>query len=264
MVATFMIFRWLQNRRRAGLTATPFPEEWDRIIDANVRHEKYLTSEQQYLLRRFVQIFVAEKNWEGCNGLVITDEVKVTIAAQVALLTFGRSDLWFDHVMSILVYPDAYVVKEAEHDTTGIVTESGQERLGEAVWQGPVILSWADVLAGGRGESSADNLVLHEFAHQLDMMNGRLVDGIPPLESQAELSRWKSVMQRAYEQLIDDCSARRRTVIDCYGASSDVEFFAVTTEAFFQNSRALRQHHADVYALLHDHFQLDPATWNAE
>lgn len=255
-----MIFRWLKNRRRAALTGRPFPDAWNQIIAANVHHDRFLSVGQRAQLRRFVQILVAEKNWEGCNGQLIDDEVRVTIAAQAALLTFTSDDFLFDHVLSVLVYPDAYWARGLE-STGGIVTETQQHRLGEAVWQGPIVLSWDDVLSGGRRECRGSNLVLHEFAHQLDMMNGRFIDGIPPLKHQSELDRWVDVMQPAHEQLLSDCSHRRANVIDCYGATNAAEFFAVATETFFENSRALFRHNPELYTLFKDYFGLDPMLW---
>ena len=256
-----MIFRWLRNRRRARLCAVPFPASWEKIIAANVLHDEHLSAEQRIHLRRFVRVFVAEKNWEGCRGQVITDEVKVTIAAQAALLTFGRDDLWFDYVLSILVYPDEYLAKDLDTNADGIVTETGQARLGEAVWQGPVILSWRDVLAGGRREYQSSNLVLHEFAHQLDMANGRFVDGIPPLDSRERIQRWIDVMKVAHDQLLAACTAGQWVGLDCYGAQNAAEFLAVAVEAFFENSVTLRRMHPDVYQLLQDYFRLDPCEW---
>lgn len=257
-----MFFRWLRNRRRAKLVAQPFPAEWDNVISANVDHDRFLSREQKTRLRHFVSVFVAEKNWEGCSGLQMTDEIKVTIAAQAALLTFGRNDLWFDHVLSILVYPDEYLAKDLDTNSDGIVTETGQVRLGEAVWQGPVILSWRDVLSGGRREYRGSNLVLHEFAHQLDMANGRFVDGIPPLDTREQIQRWIDVMKVSHDQLVDACRAGQWVGIDCYGAQNAAEFLAVVIETFFESPQTLQRLHFDVYQLLQDYFCVDPCLWD--
>jgi MtfA peptidase len=259
-----MIFNWLKQRRRARILATPFPKLWDEIIRDNVRHACLLTSDQKQKLRRLVRIFVAEKKWEGCGGLTLTDEMKVTIATQACLLVVGMNEDWlFEHVLSILVYATGYVAPES-HAGTGFVIDAGQPRLGEAWWRGPVILSWADALAGGRWESPGRNLVLHEFAHQLDMMNGRICDGAPPLGTREQHERWVSVLGPIFDQLVKDCRNGRRGLIDCYGAKNPAEFFAVMTEAFFENPEVLRNHHEEAYGVLCDFYGLDPAEWNAD
>jgi len=259
-----MIFQWLKNRRRQRILAEPFSETWERWIESNVLHDRQLTDEQRQRLRRLVQVFIAEKNWEGCGGLVLTDEMKVTIAAQACLLVVGMSSrLCFDHVLTILVYPSAYVVPETHTHRSGIVIDqAGQARLGEAWWRGPVILSWTDVLAGGRRETRGHNLVFHEFAHQLDMMNGRSVDGTPLLETREQFDRWVKVMEPELETLVEQCRTGRPGLIDCYGATSPAEFFAVITETYFERPGSLRQHHPNVYAALDEFYGLDPAGWN--
>lgn len=227
-----------------------------------MRHDSHLTIEQQQRLRRLVQIFVAEKNWEGCGGLILTDEIRVTIAAQACLLVVGMpQDLLFDHVLSVLVYPTAYVAPGTHISRAGLILEGGQPRLGEAWWQGPVILSWADAIAGARMESPGHNLVLHEFAHQLDMMNGRIPDGTPPMQTREQLERWVAVLSPEYESLVEKCRRGHHGFIDCYGATNPAEFFAVITETFFERPHALRVHHAQAYDVLREFYCLDAADW---
>jgi Mlc titration factor MtfA (ptsG expression regulator) len=256
-----MLLKWFRRRRRKKILARPFPDEWNTILRENVFHDQQLNAEQQRRLRQIIRILVAEKNWEGCQGIEITDEIKVTIAAQASLLVLGLNDVYFEHVLSILVYPNSYVAHGVEITRAGVVVEGGQARLGEAWWRGPVILSWAEVLAGGRHETPGHNLVFHEFAHQLDMMNGRTVDGTPPLEDDDRLKRWVEVLEPEYEQLVEDCRHGHRGFIDCYGATNVAEFFAVLTEVFFERPRSLMNHKPDVYSVLQNFFRLDPATW---
>ena len=257
-----MVFKWLKNRRRKRILATPFPAEWSEILTRNVVHFQQLPPAQRTKLSRLVQVFIAEKNWEGCGGLTVTDEVKVTIATQACLLVVGMAeDICFDHVLSILVYPQAYIAPETRIDRAGVVVENGQARLGEAWYRGPVVLSWEDALAGGRMETPGHNLVLHEFAHQLDLMNGRVADGTPLLENDQQFARWARVLEPVFLQLIETCKHHCHGFIDCYGATNEAEFFAVLTEAFFERPRSLRQHQPVVYALLQNFFQLDPAEW---
>lgn len=257
-----MIVQWIRNRRRAKIAKQSFPDHWNDIIRNNVHHVQYLTNEQADTLRFFVQVFVAEKYWEGCDGQNVDDEVKVTIAAQAGLLALGKYPVWFDHVLSILVYPDEHLSTNVD-DSNGIVTESAQMQLGEAVWQGPVILSWIDVLAGGRREDAGHNLVLHEFAHQLDMANGQLIDGVPPLQTQQELDNWVRVMSDAYGALHNACQSGIATAIDCYGTGNVTEFYSVATEAFFDNPNATAAQCPALYQLLKEYYGLDPASWSA-
>lgn len=256
-----MFLKWLRLRRRRRLVAHPFPDEWNAILQANVLHDQGLSDGLRTQLRKLIQVFVAEKNWEGCKGFVVTDEVKVTIAAQACLLVLGRHDSVFDHVLSILVYPDSYVARTVETTRAGVVVERGHARMGEAWLRGPVILSWSDVLAGGRRESPGRNLVFHEFAHQLDMMNDRILDGTPPLDTPEQIQRWVGVLQPAYHQLVEECRGGRHGVIDCYGTSNVAEFFAVVTEVFFECPLSLSNDHPAVYEVLRDYFRLDPVTW---
>ena len=260
-----MLFNWLKQRRRAKILATPFPENWDQIIRDNVRHARHLTPDQQQKLRRLVQIFVVERNWEGCGGLTLTDDMKVTIATLACLLVVGMNEeLLFEHVMSILVYPTGYVAPLSHVSGTSPVIDAGQPRLGEAWWRGPVILSWTDSLAGARTESPGRNLVLHEFAHQLDMMNGRICDGTPPLRTREQHERWVSVLGPVFDQLVEDCRSGHQGLIDCYGAKNPAEFFAVLTEKFFEQPNVLLHHHEPAYRVLRDFYGLDSAGWHSE
>lgn len=254
-----MLLRWLRTRRRRALLAQPFPGEWRDTLEANVSHYRRLTADEQARVRNYVRVFVTEKNWEGCGGLEMTDEVRVTIAGQVAILVLALSEQYFDHVLSILVYPTAYVAPGQSINAGGIVLEGDSSRLGEAWYRGPVILSWNDVLAGGRQTNHGRNVVFHEFAHQLDMLNGRTVDGTPPLETVDEARRWTTVMNQHYRQLVEDCEVGRETVLDCYGATSLSEFFAVATESFFERPIPLLERHPALYGIIHDFYRQEPA-----
>lgn len=252
-----MFFHWLRDRRRRAIVAQPFPSEWLAVLQRNVRSYGSLSADEQVKVRAYVSVFVAEKNWEGCGGLQITDEVRVTIAAQVAILVLGFEAQYFDHVLSILVYPSAYVAPGQSISEGGIVTEGESARLGEAWYRGPVIFSWTDVLAGGRHENRG-NVVYHEFAHQLDMLNGRSVDGTPPLETADQDRRWLDTTEEEYRALVNECRQGRPTLLDCYGATSPAEFFAVATETFFMQPHALKQRQPKLYAILSEVYRQEP------
>jgi Mlc titration factor MtfA (ptsG expression regulator) len=255
-----MFFRWWKRRRRRRLIERPFPQEWLDLLHRNVYLYRFLSEPETARVRAYLQIFLAEKNWEGCGGLAMTDEIRVTIAAQVALLVLGLNDQYFDRVQSVLVYPDAYVSPETTFTPSGIVLEGETASEGEAWYRGPIVLSWSDVLAGAQDENDGHNLVFHEFAHQLDMLNGDVADGIPPMDSTEQYERWTEVMKQTQRLLVRDCERGRAKVLDCYGTTDLSELFAVATEAFFQRPGDLRHHHADLYESLRGYYRQDPAS----
>jgi Mlc titration factor MtfA (ptsG expression regulator) len=255
-----MILSWLKRRRRRRLAREPFRGEWLEILTRNVRHYARLTEPERAKLRGDVAILVAEKNWEGCGGLQMNDEIKVTVAALASLLLLGFDDEYFNAVLSILVYPDAFVAPDQIVTEGGLVLEGESSRDGEAWYRGPVILSWADALAAARGQADGHNVVVHEFAHQLDMQNGRAADGIPRLRSREGYERWERVLQAEYDQLVEDCRQHRPTPLDCYGTTDLSELFAVATECFIEQPRRLLHSRPQLYALLQDYFRQHPAT----
>ncbi len=244
--------------------ARPFPDAWVAILRENVGLYAHLSADEKSRVRNYVQIFVAEKNWEGCGGLTMTDEVRVTIAALVAIQALGFDREYFDRVLSILVYPDAYVAPGRTVAPGGIVLENDSARSGEAWYRGPVVLSWDDVLAGARRERLGRNVVFHEFAHQLDMLNGQVADGTPPLETREQFARWTEVTGAQYRQLVDRCHHGHRTLIDCYGATSPSEFFAVATETFFERPLAMSELHPALFDLFREFYRQDPRRFERE
>jgi len=253
-----MVFSWLKHRRRKRILSEPFPDAWREILEHNVCHYGYLDSDEQQRIRELVHVFVVEKNWEGCGGLQMTDEIKVTIAGEACQLLLGLDGDEFDHVLSILVYPTGYRVPQSHPNEYGLIDERGEGRLGESWHRGPVILSWADAQRGSAGRHDGENLVLHEFAHQLDMLS-RDVDGVPLLENTDQYRRWHEVMTAEYEALVDASRHRRATLLDIYGATNPAEFFAVATECFFERPGEMERQHSAMYQLLKDYYRQDPA-----
>lgn len=254
-----MLFRWLKERRRQKLLAEPFPSAWSEIIDSHVALYSFLEPNEQGRLRDLLRILIAEKEWEGCRGLEMTDEIRVTVAAQASMLLLGLRDTYFDNVQTILVYPQAFRVLE-QKPVAGDVALHGQgERLGEAHLNGPVILSWTDAAEDAAKPGYGQNLVFHEFAHKLDMQNGE-ADGVPILPRPLR-KRWQSVMAKEFHRLCVAADRDRDTLIDPYGATDEAEFFAVVTEAFFDQPLALREQHPKLYELLRDYYRVEPAAW---
>lgn len=254
-----MILSWVKRRRRQALREVPPPAEWADILRNNVFAFARLTREEQVNLLGFMQVFIAEKNWEGCGGLEMTEEVKVTIAAQAGLLAIGLEDEYFERAPSILVYPSGYRAPARDYLEGGVVLEREDGRSGEAWYRGPVILSWDEVLAGGRDETDGENLVIHEFAHHLDLHNGPDADGVPVLATMEHVRRWKEVFAHEFEQHRLACRRRQPTLLDPYGAQNEAEFFAVATECFFLRPKELRERHPDLYEVLKDYYKQEPA-----
>jgi len=254
-----VLFDWLlrplRHARRERLLAEEFPAAWSPIV-ARLPFYQALDERGRQRVRDDLRVLVAEKNWEGCGGLELTDEIKVTIAAQASLLLLNIEHEYYRYVTSILVYPAAYRTMP-KRGADGVVRE-GHANLGEAWQRGPVILSWDDAQRGALDPKDGHNLVFHEFAHKLDMLDGA-ADGTPPLADQEQLQRWVATMTREFEALRDAAARGRATVIDTYGATNPAEFFAVATECFFEKGPQLRARHRALYELLRDYYHQDPA-----
>ena len=251
-----MRFPWT---REPDPLAEPFPQAWLAILNANVALYHALTPTEQSRLRDGLRLFIARKSWEGCRGLPMTDEIRVTISAQACLLQMGWEPMdLFPNVESILVYPAGYVATQRTVGPGGVIRESPSARAGEAWSQGPVILSWPDALAGGRKWSDGHNVVLHEFAHKLDFRDGA-GDGVPPLSEAEQYETWSRVMSAEYAELVARKEAGEETLLDWYGATDPAEFFAVATECFFEKPRELAGTHPALYGVLHGYYRQDPA-----
>lgn len=249
-----------RTARRGRAAAQAFPAAWDEIVIRNFPLEGSLPETDRVELRRRMEIFLAEKRFEGVGGLEMSDEVRVTVAAQACLLLLHRSHDDFPRLSTILVYPSAYRARATEHGEFGMVTEIDQVRAGEAYNAETIVLSWDDVLAGGAGHGDGHNVVFHEFAHQLDMEDGSS-NGAPLLPDDRTYEAWSRVLGHAYAQLQDAVRHHERTLMDPYGGESPAEFFAVATETFFEEPIKLRDDHAELYAQLRDFYLQDPAEW---
>jgi Mlc titration factor MtfA (ptsG expression regulator) len=256
-----MVFAWLRRRRRARILAAPFPQAWLEILERQIVDYPLLSEKQQVKLRDDLRIFVAEKNWEGCNGLVLTDETKVVIAALACLLTLEivyEGDP-YGRVPSILVYPTAFKTPKVRRLGGSEFTLVGEQALeGEAVYRGAVLLNWSDIAESLAEPGSGHNLVWHEFAHQLDMLDGS-IDGTPPLPTAELRLRWHDVMTAEYEQLVNDVRHRQPTLVDRGARENAAEFFAYSTECFFDCPLEMRELHPRLYAMLDEYYRQDPA-----
>ena len=243
-----------RRRRRTRAAAARLPAAW-RTYLGRQRLYRRVPAALRPRLEALVRVFLAEKHFVGCGGLVVSDTMRLAIALQACMLVLARSEHVFDELRSILVYPDEFVVRE-EFTEDGVVT-SGERVLAGQSWDtSRIVLSWRDVRAAGDGY----NVVIHEFAHYLDEEEGA-ANGAPLLDGPRDYARWALVMQRAFDELAAQAAAGTPTLLDPYGADSEAEFFAVASEAFFELPRPLRAAHADLYAELARFYRLDPASW---
>jgi hypothetical protein len=217
-----------------------------------------LTPAEQTRLREIVAILIDEKFWEGCNGLEMSDRVQVVMAAQmgVLLLHLDATD-YFHNVRTILVYPAAYVQTQEHVGSDGLV-HSGSANLGEAWYNGPVVLSWNDALQAAHAPGRGLNVVFHELAHAVDMMSGT-TNGTPLLRSREDYGPWHDTMSAAFQALRSRYEAGARDVIRPYGLTNVAEFFAVTTECFFDAPIPFKQAHPDIYQHYARFWGQDPA-----
>jgi MtfA peptidase len=235
------------------------------LIDRALWQSKYLSSSQKQKLVQWCRVFIAEKNWEGCNGQPIHESVQWTIAAQAGLMVLAYPDWFYDKTQSILVYPTPY--KATKNDRQSFLTQSSDPiqgefyRAGETIYRGPLVVNWDDAHAASLDPNGGNSITVHECAHQLDMINGPFVDGLPPLPDTIDENSWKGSMKAEFERARQYVEQGYRVLINDYGLSSESEFFAVASEYFFQCPSELREFHPQVYRLLDQFYQIDPASW---
>ena len=242
-----------RRRQKALLEAGPLSNEDRGFLKNHFGLYEKIPKDVQTRLEPIVQVLIAEKNFEACGGLSeVSREMKVVVMAQAALLLVGRDHRLFSKLRTVLIYPDAFKGGREEHDET--------VRLGESWGSGSVILSWRSVQRGGEDERDGHNVVIHEFAHQLDQEN-RHADGLPQLEDRAAIGNWAHAFSDAFEDFCKDLDAGRKTVMDPYGATNPAEFFAVATETFFEKAKQLNQEYPRLYLQLKNYYGLDPVAW---
>jgi hypothetical protein len=216
--------------------------------------------QEQRRLRQLILVFLARKRFYGCAGLVVTDQMRVIIAAEACLLLLNHGWAVYPKLSSILIYPSAFRVKREELQADGVVKSSEHHVLGESWGNGRVILSWDDVKNGATDFTDGHNVVLHEFAHQLDAESGT-TNGAPPLRHNTYKS-WSKVFTENFEDLRERSRRHQTTVMDTYGATNPAEFFAVATETFFEEPHQLYDRRPELYDELCHYYQRDPRNWH--
>ena len=246
--------------RRNKIKRQPFSREWLKIVEKNISLYNHLPNKLQHELQNHIKVFISEKNFEGCGGLKINDEIKVTIAAQACILLLNRKTNYYHKLISILVYPTTFVAPRESINNVGIVTEAKTALLGESWQTGVVVIAWDDVVKGGRCLNDGQNLIFHEFAHQLDAEDN-VTDGTPILENRADYVPWVKVMSRNYKKLLRNIKLEKNTLLGRYASTNAAEFFAVTTEYFFEKPVQLQKQHPDLYSELKKFYKQDPITY---
>jgi Mlc titration factor MtfA (ptsG expression regulator)/Flp pilus assembly protein TadD len=261
------MFGFFQNRRRQKLLEQPMPAAWRDFLQRNVAIYSRLSAAEKSRLEAAVVIIVAERRFVGCGGLTVTDEMKVTIAAQAALLLLGEGGYYFDKVPTIFIFPRPRADKVGRSVQYGSAFSSGAHVIeegviveGQAFAQGEIRLAWSEVLSGGRDDSDGENVVLHELAHHLDSLDGEL-GGTPPLPDEASRQRWWQIFDAELAQLRRDLATGQQSLLHDAAADSRCELFAYATELFFEQPVELRRDHAELYDCLQDFYKIDPTRW---
>lgn len=237
------------RRRRNGLRAVAFSEEERRLIEARFPLWCRVPEPTRREAEGWMRVFLAEKGFEACGGLEeVTEEMRFAVAAPACLLIAHRPQDFYERLRSVLIYPDAFHAGDQD------------VRLGESWSTGSVVLSWQSICQGSANPEDGLNVVLHEFAHQIDQEDG-VADGVPEFDQAPDYGRWSSTLAPAYERFCERVEAGKRTVLDPYGAESPAEFFAVATETFLEKPRQLRDEEPEVYREFARFYGMDPAEW---
>jgi Mlc titration factor MtfA (ptsG expression regulator) len=244
---------WRQQRlRRARIPA----HHWQQCV-AQLPVLSHLSRQELLRLRELASLFLHEKTFIGAGGLQVDDAMRVVIAAQACLLVLNLGLDWYDGWHEVIVYPDTFVVEHQERDVAGVVHATRRALGGESWGRGPLILSWADAQPGAHPHGAGSNVVLHEFAHKLDMLTGA-ANGMPPLHRDMLREAWTQALSQAYANFYQEVERHHHTRIDPYAAESPAEFFAVLSEVFFEAPQRLYQLYPAVYVQLSLFYRQDP------
>ena len=251
---------WIPHWRLKRAIAAPFPAEWARLLEDNILVYRRLPMPLRQQLRRLIKQFLHPVHFTGAAGLEIDDEIRVTIAAEACMLVLNRHTGVYPGLRYIIVYPTTFVVDREEYDEAGVVEYGPQEMLGESWQEGKVILAWDAVQHGSRNFADGRNVVLHEFAHQLDAEFGGH-DGAPLLGGAHSYRAWAEVLSGEFEDLQERSRRGKPSLMDEYGATHPAEFFAVATETFFEKPRQMAKYHAELFEVLLAYYRIDPRDW---
>ncbi|MBP7666980.1 MAG: zinc-dependent peptidase [Burkholderiaceae bacterium] len=255
-----LLQRWQAHREAKVLARRAIPDPLWQLTLARLPFLAQRSDADLAELRRLASLFLDQKEFTGADGLVVDDAMAVCIAVQAVLPVLRVGLAPYDGFVGIVVHPDEVVARREVMDDDGVVHAYDEVLAGEAMEGGPVMLSWRDVADAGETAASGYNVVIHEFAHVLDMGDGA-ADGVPPLPSAQARRDWLAVLMPAYDRHGEQVVCGYDTLLDPYGAQGPEEFFAVASETFFVNPKELRAEHPDLYGLLARYFRQDPAAF---
>ena len=251
---------YVRTLKRNSIKQKPFTKAWRKIIQRRMPYFNQMPVDLQLQLKQHIQIFISEKKFIGCNGINITDEIKVTIAAQACLLLLNKNTNYYPKLRTILVYPSAFVKKQQQLNVDGTQSIESIALTGESWGFGRIVLSWQDSLAGAEQPNDGHNLVIHEFAHQLDQENG-VANGAPILGKDQDYKTWSDVFNRQFSLLQQQVSLGQASLFDKYGATNPAEFFAVASEVFFEKAKQLSIQYPLFYRQMSAYYRVDPINW---
>ncbi|UTW46600.1 zinc-dependent peptidase [bacterium SCSIO 12696] len=258
VVAAVVFWVWVLPKRRLQQAVNrPFATEWEAILTRNNTAYQRLTAEQQRELQKLIKIFLHNKEFVGCDGLIITDEIRLTVAAEACLLLLNRVTSVYGKLRYIYIYPSPYMAPHQELEEGGVVSHQMQGRAGESWQSGKIVLAWDQALHGVRNFDDGRNLILHEFAHQLDQESGS-ANGAPLMEKASSYRSWAQVLSHEFEFLQEDMARGHSTLLDHYGATNPAEFFAVVTETFYEQPTQMARQHPELFEQLKGYYKIDP------
>jgi Mlc titration factor MtfA (ptsG expression regulator) len=266
LIAGFLFIAWLlgepywRDYKRKKTAKLPFKKEWRKIIQHRMPYFKKMPAHLQLQLKQHIQVFLSEKKFIGFNGITITDDIRITIAAQACLLLLNRKTDYYPKLKTILVYPRAFVKNQQVTNADGVQFMHSTALAGESWGFGKIVLSWQDTLEGAYLPADGHNVVIHEFAHQLDQEDG-YSNGAPILSNGQSYDCWADVFSDQFQKLQRQVKNRENTIFDYYGATNPAEFFAVASEVFFEKSEALKHQHPKLYQQMSMYYRIDPTVW---
>lgn len=255
----FRVIFW-PRMRIARIQKKPFPESWQQTLIDRLPFVVNIPRAEQEQLQFLIKLFLADKKFYGCAGQGINDDIRVTVAAQACLLILNQDRTPYPDLDSILIYPSTFVATREVANELGLVSTNHIAMLGESWSQGKVVLAWDNVQKGVMNLQDGQNVVLHEFAHQLDHESGS-TNGAPVLNTRGAYKSWAHVFGEEFEELQKDAARGKQSLMDHYGATNPAEFFAVATETFFERPKQMAAYHQELYQQLKDYYKLDPGKW---
>lgn len=251
------MWSWKNWRRRRAISRSRTTlEQWE-TAEQSLSALVGLEHEDRLRLRNLATVFLHEKSLEPTGDLVLDDPTRLMLALQACLPILNLGIDWYDGWVSVIIYPDEFIAEHEAVDEAGVVHRVREPRSGESWLHGPVILSLNDLK--NRFDWDGHSVVIHEFAHKLDMLNGD-ANGLPPLQPGMDLQRWSQVFSRAYEDFCTRMDRDEETFIDPYASESPGEFFAVLSEVFFEAPEELLEAYPDVYDQMKQFYRQDPYT----